>query len=85
MNESRLKLQTARRWVVKLGSALLTDQGCGLKIEALDDWVAQIVQLKQRGIDVVIVSSGAVAEGVALCGLLELRQQNSASCLCVSR
>ncbi|OGT85398.1 MAG: glutamate 5-kinase [Gammaproteobacteria bacterium RIFCSPLOWO2_12_FULL_52_10] len=68
MNESRLKLQTARRWVVKLGSALLTDQGCGLKIEALDDWVAQIVQLKQRGIDVVIVSSGAVAEGVSRLG-----------------
>ena len=68
MNESRLKLQAARRWVVKLGSALLTEKGCGLKIESLDAWVAQIVQLQQRGIDVVIVSSGAVAEGVSRLG-----------------
>jgi len=68
MTESRQKLRAARRWVVKLGSALLTDQGCGLKLESMAVWVAQIVQLKQRGIDVVIVSSGAVAEGVSRLG-----------------
>jgi glutamate 5-kinase len=68
MNESRQKLKTARRWVVKLGSALLTEKGCGLKLESVADWVAQIVKLKQRGVAVVIVSSGAVAEGVSRLG-----------------
>ena len=65
MSESRQNLKTARRWVVKLGSSLLTDNGCGLKLDSLATWVEQIVRLKQRGIDVVVVSSGAVAEGVS--------------------
>lgn len=68
MSESRLKLKTARRWVIKLGSALLTDDGCGLKAERLDIWIRQIVQLREQGIDVVIVSSGAIAEGVSRLG-----------------
>ena len=63
MNESRQQLKAARRWVVKLGSSLLTENGCGLKLESLDVWISQIVGLKQRGLDIVIVSSGAVAEG----------------------
>jgi len=58
----------AKRWVVKLGSSLLTDNGCGLKIDSLAVWVEQIARLKQQGIDVVVVSSGAVAEGVSRLG-----------------
>lgn len=68
MSESRNSLKEARRWVVKLGSSLLTDNGCGLKVESLDSWIEQIAGLKQQGIDVVIVSSGAVAEGVSRLG-----------------
>lgn len=68
MSEGRIKLKDTRRWVVKIGSALLTDNGCGLKHELLDNWVKQIVALNDRGIDIVIVSSGAVAEGVARLG-----------------
>lgn len=68
MSDERKKLKDTRRWVVKIGSALLTDNGCGLKHELLDNWVKQIVALNDRGIEVVIVSSGAVAEGVARLG-----------------
>lgn len=68
MDEPRQQIKAARRWVVKLGSSLLTDNGCGLKLESLDVWINQVVRLKQQGIDVVIVSSGAVAEGVSRLG-----------------
>jgi len=53
-----------RRWVIKIGSALLTDNGDGLAQSALDQWVGQIAALKKRGDEVVLVSSGAVAEGM---------------------
>lgn len=65
MSNSRQKLTGARRWVIKLGSALLTNNGCGLKSESLDVWVAQVARLKEMGVDVVLVSSGAVAEGIS--------------------
>ena len=68
MSDDRKKIKDTRRWVVKIGSALLTDNGCGLKHELLDNWVKQIVALNDRGIEIVIVSSGAVAEGVARLG-----------------
>ncbi len=57
-----------QRWIVKFGSALLTNDGCGLKHELITVWVKQIVALNARGIDVVIVSSGAVAEGISRLG-----------------
>ena len=57
-----------RCWVVKLGSALLTDDGCGLRTEAIADWVAQMAQLRTRGLRFIIVSSGAIAEGRARLG-----------------
>jgi glutamate 5-kinase len=64
VSEERQKLKDTRRWVVKIGSALLTDNGCGLKHDVLENWVKQIAELNKRGIEIVIVSSGAVAEGV---------------------
>lgn len=55
-----------RRWVVKVGSSLVTNQGQGLDYERIGDWVAQIAQLRNEGVDeIVLVSSGAVAEGMA--------------------
>jgi glutamate 5-kinase len=66
MNRSQLK--HTKRWVVKLGSALLTDDGQGLNTDALEKWVAQIVELQQSGVEVVIVSSGSVAEGMQRLG-----------------
>ena len=53
----------ARNWVVKVGSALLTDHGTGISADALDEWCRQIARLSTAGKRVVLVSSGAVAEG----------------------
>lgn len=65
---SRHKLPSARRWVVKIGSALLTADGKGLDRDAMTGWVEQIVTLLDQGIEVVLVSSGAVAEGMSRLG-----------------
>ncbi len=64
-------LTRATRWVVKIGSALATNQGAGLNAEAIDDWARQVVEIKQRGHEVVIVTSGAVAEGAVRLGWSE--------------
>lgn len=69
MSLHRSRLQHARRWVVKIGSALLTDNGQGLDQAAMAAWVAQMVALKARGIELILVSSGAVAEGMVRMGL----------------
>lgn len=53
-----------RRWVIKIGSALLTNDGRGLDREAVAAWVRQIDGLRRRGVEVVLVSSGSVAEGM---------------------
>ncbi len=55
-------------WVVKIGSALLTNDGCGLRAEAIAGWVAQMAQLRRSGFRFIIVSSGAIAEGRARLG-----------------
>ena len=56
-------------WVIKIGSALLTGNGQGLAAGLISDWVRQIVQLHRCGIRVVLVSSGAVAEGMSRLGM----------------
>jgi glutamate 5-kinase len=68
MSTNRDKLKTANRWVVKIGSALLTDNGCGLKSETVATWAGQIMALIKEGREVVVVSSGAVAEGITRLG-----------------
>ena len=65
---SRQSLSQSRRWVVKIGSALLTDDGRGLNGEAINRWVGQLAQLKREGIEIILVSSGAVAEGMSRLG-----------------
>jgi glutamate 5-kinase len=55
----------SRTWVVKLGSALLTRDGKGLDEDAIQGWVDQIEQLRAQSIQVVLVSSGAIAEGLS--------------------
>ncbi len=57
-------VRDARRLVIKLGSSLLTDEGRGLDRAAIAGWVAQIAQLRQQHKEIVLVSSGAVAEGM---------------------
>jgi len=58
----------AKRWVIKIGSALLTNDGAGLDRNAIDSWVLQIAALLADGKEVVLVSSGAIAEGIVRLG-----------------
>lgn len=65
----RAEIKKARRWVIKLGSALLTNDGKDLDTQAIASWVKQVAALAKSGIEVVIVSSGAVAAGMHRLGL----------------
>jgi glutamate 5-kinase len=66
---NRQRLAQGRRWVVKIGSALLTDNGQGLDMVAMAGWVRQMVELQKSGVELLLVSSGAVAEGMVRMGL----------------
>ncbi len=65
MVNNRDCIKNSKRWVVKIGSALLTANGNGLDKEAIALWVEQIVHQLESGIEIIIVSSGAVAEGMS--------------------
>lgn len=65
---ARLRLPSMRRWVIKIGTALLTNDGQGLDHGAIALWVEQMAKLRARGIEQVLVSSGAVAEGMRRLG-----------------
>lgn len=71
MSSARNKLKTSRRWVVKIGSALLTNDGEGLDLAAIGRWVDQLAQLRRDGLEVVLVSSGSIAEGIVRLGWKE--------------
>ena len=64
-----------RRWVIKVGSSLVTDSGCGLNTDLIGDWAAQIAGLVRAGSQVALVSSGSIAEGVSRLGWRQ-RPQN---------
>jgi glutamate 5-kinase len=61
-------LLNAKRIVVKVGSSLVTDEGRGLDAEAIGLWCKQLAQLVQDGREVIMVSSGAIAEGMKRLG-----------------
>ena len=65
---SKTRLASARRLVVKVGSALVTNNGTGLDLNAIADWARQIALLRQEGKEIILVSSGAVACGVQRLG-----------------
>ncbi|MBB5203335.1 glutamate 5-kinase [Inhella inkyongensis] len=58
----------ARRIVVKIGSSLVTDEGRGVDAQAIGDWCRQLTRLGEQGVEVLIVSSGAIAEGMKRLG-----------------
>ena len=64
----RIKTSECQRWVVKIGSALLTNDGQGLAVDAIEGWVEQMAGLRQSGREILLVSSGAVAEGMTRLG-----------------
>ena len=61
-------LTQCKRIVVKAGSSLVTNQGAGLDLDALRNWARQIATLNAGGCEVVLVSSGAIAEGMQRLG-----------------
>ncbi len=58
------KSDKPRRWVVKVGSALLADRAGGVNVQLIEDWARQIVALRSTRCEIVLVSSGAVAVGM---------------------
>ena len=58
----------ARRIVVKVGSSLVTDEGRGLDAQAIGQWCQQLAVLVKSGREVIMVSSGAIAEGMKRLG-----------------
>jgi len=68
MTRQRSLVTRTRRCVVKIGSALLTNGGLGLDVPAITAWAGQIAALRAQGIEVVLVSSGAVAAGMQRLG-----------------
>ena len=61
-------LASAGTLVVKVGSTLVTNEGRGLDAAALARWAAQIAQLRSLGRRIILVSSGAIAEGLKRLG-----------------
>jgi len=71
MTQHREQLAQHSCWVIKIGSALLTADGRGLDHARIQQWVEQMVALHKQGIKIVLVSSGAVAEGMQRLGWSE--------------
>jgi len=67
----RERLQRLKRWVVKIGSSLLTADGQGIDHDGIARWASEIARLVEDGCEVVLVSSGAIAEGCSRLGFRE--------------
>ena len=65
---TRKAVAESKRWVIKIGSSLITNDGQGLNHQAIQSWAEQIADLRAAGKEVLLVSSGAVAEGMARIG-----------------
>ena len=61
-------VRQARRIVVKVGSSLVTNDGRGLDAQAIGNWCRQLAALAGQGRELVMVSSGAIAEGMLRLG-----------------
>jgi len=61
---SKTDQQTPQTWIIKAGSSLITNHGRGLDQKFIHNWAEQVVELRKRNINCVLVSSGAIAEGL---------------------
>jgi len=61
-------LREARRIVIKVGSSLVTNEGRGLDEQAVGQWCRQMAALVREGREIIMVSSGAIAEGMKRLG-----------------
>ncbi len=68
MSTSTSVVAQAKRIVAKVGSSLVTNEGQGIDLQAVGEWASQIAALHAQGREIVLVSSGAVAEGMARLG-----------------
>ena len=64
MNQKRQQASQTKRWVIKVGSALITKNGRGLNLDTIANLAAQLAKLVDTGKEVILVSSGAIAEGM---------------------
>ena len=64
-------------WVIKIGSSLVTKSGSGLDVKNIRSWAAQIDEIISNNINVIIVSSGAIAEGMNRLGLAKRPSSSS--------
>ena len=65
----RASIKAKKRWVIKVGSALLTDDGQGLDKQLVQQLMEQMVTLREHGVEVILVSSGSVAAGMNILGM----------------
>ena len=83
MNTDRTPLSACRRVVIKIGSALLVDRASGLRRAWLEAMCADIATLAARGVEVLVVSSGAIAMGRTVldigAGALRLEESQAAA------
>jgi glutamate 5-kinase len=68
VNARPATLATAKRIVVKVGSSLVTNEGRGVDAQAIGNWARQLAALAHDGREVLMVSSGAIAEGMKRLG-----------------
>lgn len=68
MSRERTDFTASQRWVIKVGSALLTNDGRGLDADLIQQLVTQMAALQAQGKEIVLVSSGAVAAGMVRLG-----------------
>lgn len=68
-------LHSSQRLIIKVGSSLVTNDGRGLDHAAIENWAAQIATLRAMGKEVVLVSSGAIAEGMLRLGFTKRPSQ----------
>ena len=64
-------------WVIKIGSSLVTKSGSGLDVKNIKSWASQINEVISNNINVIIVSSGAIAEGMNRLGLVKRPSSSS--------
>ena len=64
MNSKHNQAISGKRWVIKVGSSLVTEDGHGLNIDAISGLASQIASLVNAGKEVILTSSGAIAEGM---------------------
>jgi glutamate 5-kinase len=65
---TRKTVADSRCWVIKIGSSMITNDGQGINQQAIQSWTEQIAGLRAAGKKIILVSSGAVAEGMARLG-----------------